>query len=63
MKVLWEPETSGSDKGEFITGLTPNYIRVRSWASSVMDPLSEVVLQFDPEDPYGDMCSISEIPH
>ena len=63
MKVLWEPETSGSDKGEFITGLTPNYIRVRSWARSAVDPLSEVVLQFDPKDPYGDMGSISEIPH
>ena len=63
MKVLWEPETSRSDKGEFITGLTPNYIRVRSWARSAVDPLSEVVLQFDPKDPYGDMGSISEIPH
>ena len=63
MKVLWEPETSRSDKGEFITGLTPNYIRVRSWARSAVDPLSEVVLQFDPKDPYGDMGSTSETPH
>jgi len=63
MKVLWEPETAGSDKGAFITGLTPNYIRVRSRTRSTGGPLSEVVLQFDPKHPYGDMGSITGSPH
>lgn len=60
MKVLWEPETPGSHKGQLITGLTPNYIRVQSPARSVVEPLSDVVLRFNSEDPYGDMGIFSE---
>ena len=60
MKVLWEPETPGSHKGQLITGLTPNYIRVQSPAGSVVEPLSDVVLRFNSEDPYGDMGIFSE---
>ena len=60
MQVLWESKKSGFDDEKNVTGLTSNYIRVEALVRNTNETLSEVVLKFDENDPYGNMGVLSD---
>ena len=55
MNVLWETTTSNPEQGDVISGLTENYIRVRSAHRKTRKTLETVEVTFDAEQPYGAM--------
>lgn len=55
MKVLWEKTGSNLEESAVGSGLTENYIRVRSENRKTRKNLETVEVTFDPDQPYGAM--------